>query len=194
MPESTIRTFNLVAPSHMLEKLDRERQRMKSAKSAQDLADHAINFMVTAYHLVDWTWHARVKDSAELRGRFECAERDVGVANAGRGPCERHADAKWLYWKWLTRKCPALDGCREIANASKHFRLESEGPLIKSVSVTAKATLSEGEFGTLSATDNYEKYLVVKTRYSDGDYTTDDQYIQPVLRFWQTLFRDHQLD
>ncbi len=167
---------------------------MKDAQSAQEVADHAVNYMITAYHLVDWTWHGQVKESTELRKQFICAERDVTAANASRDPSKRPIEVKWLYWKWLKQQCAALDGCREIANASKHFRLESESPEILSISVTAKSTPSDSGFSTLSATDNYTKYLVVKTRYSDGHNTTDDQYIEPVLRFWETFFRDNKLD
>jgi hypothetical protein len=83
-------TFGLKTPRDMLGKLKREHERLE----AQVTSDDFFNFIVTAYHLIDWI------------------DKNPSVPEPAR------TEVKTLY------RNPYIAICRDLANASKHFVLQ----------------------------------------------------------------------
>ena len=54
----------------MIDKLEREIARLRTAKQPADAIDHATNGAVTAWQLADWIWKLHVKDNPETRSRL----------------------------------------------------------------------------------------------------------------------------
>jgi len=49
-------TFGFENSRDLCEKLKREYQRLEEARDREHIADHAINFAITAWHLNEWIW------------------------------------------------------------------------------------------------------------------------------------------
>lgn len=97
--------FGLRTPRDLLDKLDREIRRLAEAEKASSpnhrlQADHAFNCAITAWHIADWM-HAGGLVTKKVNS-------------------ERLSE----YRRELTRDCAELASCRDIANGSKHFKLD----------------------------------------------------------------------
>ncbi len=94
--------FRMRSVHDIFAKLYREKRRFEKAGSnnegRQNQVDAAVNFAITAWHMIDWVWHRR---EHELR---EC----LGVK------CLREFQDE------MRRQCPDLAVCDVIANAAKH--------------------------------------------------------------------------
>jgi hypothetical protein len=115
----------------MLNKLTRELTRIGRATGDRDsLGDHAVNFALTAWHLVDWVWSEMRKDYAL---RLSLAK-EIGCA-----PGEFGRDQ---FAGWCVKSCPGLEACQVIATATKHVRCDEE---IIVAAGTLSARVSSGE-------------------------------------------------
>ena len=112
------RSFGLQTANDLLKKLEREYDRFCSSPH-EDKSDHAFNFAITAWHMVDWVWHESMDKSGAA---FGCEKFD-------------HFHSK------VRSECGALQICYEIATGSKHVILKPEKA--KAVELT-KTTTSRG--------------------------------------------------
>ena len=84
-----------------------------------------MNAALTANHLIDWIWAATQLDPAGASTPIEAAswqfERDEWTSAMGFRP-KRRDDV----WKWAKKRCPELEYCRQLANASKHLECTSK--------------------------------------------------------------------
>jgi urease gamma subunit len=95
------KTFKLENCRDLYNKLDREIARFDgAANNSLDLADHAFNVVVTAWHMCDWVF---ADMTPELKSKLQ-----INTL------AELQAEA---------RKCRALHLCQQAANASKHWAL-----------------------------------------------------------------------
>ena len=94
--------FRMRSVHEIFAKLHREKRRFEKAGSnnegRKDQVDAAVNFAITAWHMIDWVWHRR---EHELREYF-------GVSSLREFQDE------------MRRQCPDLAVCDVIANALKH--------------------------------------------------------------------------
>lgn len=95
-------TFDVRSCRDLRDKLERELERLRRATSHEDVIDHGMNFVLTAWHLVDWTW-AGMKHTPELRSRLAC-------------------DEKKDFQRFMFERCPDLRYCQIVATASKHLQ------------------------------------------------------------------------
>jgi hypothetical protein len=112
-------SYNLRTPVHLLEKISRDLIRFhKSADpSSRDYryqSDHAMNFVISAWHMIEWLYRS---DSI-----------DIPKVSA----CKTFEEFRDL----VLQECPDLKICRELANGAKHFVLRENDDYV--VSSTAK--------------------------------------------------------
>ncbi len=105
-------TFDLVDCRDLLQKLEREMDRIRRCNRREELADLGFNFAVTAWHLTDWVW-ADIKGVHGLKTAL-AAEASV------RAPEFNFNEFRDL----LRRRSDDLNYCRLIATASKHVGVE----------------------------------------------------------------------
>ena len=100
-------SFSFEKPVDMLEKLAREINRFAdSTCNEKDLVDHGINFSMTAWHLIDWSWKFSFERDEKKRGEV-----------FGKESVRSQDDFR----KALINRCPELALCRDIPNNAKHF-------------------------------------------------------------------------
>ena len=116
-------------PQDVLFKLLREGRRTWLALDPQEKCDHFFNYCVTAHALRDWC----IK-YLNLTG----ADKD-----------NFHTEMNSIMY---------FGECRDIANSSKHFGLDSKTSLI------SDAFPTESEFAVITGEENHEQYEKVKRR------------------------------
>ena len=123
--------FGVTTPCDMLAKLQRELGRVASASFVrQDLVDHATNCALTAWHITDWVWQCRFASDSKARQDLEASCIDL-----------RSSKRENRFRECVTRMCPQLVLCQDIANGFKHVIAESNDPTTPGVvDVTASAT------------------------------------------------------
>jgi hypothetical protein len=95
-------TYGFKSARDMLAKLQREHARLNTEVSS----DNFFNFVVTAYHIIDWV------------------EKDPSVSASAKDDLS------------TMRKNIYLAACRDVANASKHFVLDYKNQITAKTSVT----------------------------------------------------------
>src|SRR4051794_4521490 len=105
-------TFAIIAARHLLEKLHEEQRDFIASDCLS--SRHALNAIITAYHLHEWVWAECCVQRSYLIARWGFAEA------AGNDPAP--------FRKYLTdpTRCPALEDARKIANGLKHFHTKIE--------------------------------------------------------------------
>ncbi len=134
------RTFAIDTPSDMLAKLKRELNRAAdSTCQRDDLADHSTNCALTAWSLTDWVWHFRFKDDPAAQD--DLVPRDSDLRGSEKSDGKGSGTPTW-FREYVTRECPKLALCQDIANASKHVNAKIPGnrtsPGVKETTVSAK--------------------------------------------------------
>lgn len=78
-------------------------------KSNPDSTRHALNTIMTGYHLHEWVWGDKLKKNPALSKQLKLKDHDIGG-----------------FIKWITTKYPEFEMIQHITNGSKHFaRLDS---------------------------------------------------------------------
>ena len=107
---------------------------------------HAFNCAITAWHVTDWLW----EDMSEKLKR------------------ERHWSTCKEFQNYVSEECPELKLCREIANGSKHCRLEGRNA---NPAISAKICDGEGY--------DYGNPIIV-----EGDKERDADQVFQLARNW----------
>lgn len=125
--------FGVSTPGDMLAKLERELGRVANASfQRQELVDHATNCALTAWHIADWAWKLRFAGDKKARLTLEASCSNL-----------LNKDRKARFIECVTRLCPQLVLCQDIANGFKHVVAESKDSLTPGVEdVTASATVA----------------------------------------------------
>jgi hypothetical protein len=181
-------TFDLQGCRDMLDKLVRELQRMgRATEDRASLGDHAVNFALTAWHLVDWVW-AEIRKDYPLRLKLA---KEVGCAPA--------AFDRDQFALWCLRSCPDLEACQVIATATKHVRCDQEaaGEIVARVSSGANMTFLLGEsrlgVGVMAPAPPPERCWVAKVEIGDRvEYAAPT--FERVVGFWTQFIYGNKVD
>ncbi len=105
-------SFGLLHTDMMLDKL-----RMEHDDFVKDYTSsrHAVNFAITAHHLLDWVWHERIKVSknARINGKI------------------KHVEQFKKFREMMLASKAELKYCQDIANGTKHCKIDLYVPEIK---------------------------------------------------------------
>jgi hypothetical protein len=113
------KTFALENCRDLLNKLEREVDRLRAARAHNDITtmiDTAFNAAVTAWHLCDWVF-----GDMTIEQREKLKVRDLSE------------------FQEMARREYALHVCRQIATASKHWEISNHADAAVGVSVTASS-------------------------------------------------------
>ena len=104
--------FGIETPSDMLAKLERELSRAATTTSDREtMVDAGTNFALTAWSLVDWVWRLRFEGDAAAQDALAASHPDLRGQNPTAG----------RFKECLTRSCPELAFCQDIATGFKHM-------------------------------------------------------------------------
>ncbi len=111
--------FGLVKPQDMIDKLEREIGRLVASETNSNIdhkhqADHAFNCAVTAWHITDWMHVAQLRTAS------------VNSKSLGN------------FQKQLIDDCFELGICKDLANGSKHFKIDKPDKSIVSKTLNKK--------------------------------------------------------
>ncbi|WP_133303196.1 hypothetical protein [Cupriavidus lacunae] len=172
----------------MFAKLQRELKRLTEARCEEDVQDHAFNFAVTAWHLIDWVWHCRIASDEGIRSELESSYPAATLPKL-----RANGDPKtWLVIR-VIRMCPELSVCQEVANGVKHFTVESRGNVQKiatsATSAPSPMTLGtgilggEGLAGSNGSIDNPVYRLKITDK--NGNKRDAREVFNAVTAFWK---------
>ena len=185
-PSELQNVFAMDKPEHMLRKLFWEFNMFMKAMSVphddKQWPDAAIfiafNTAITAWHISDWIWQSdpktRVKMASRLKVQFD--EKTQTGRRVGLGRFQDN----------VAQQCRALHLCREIANGSKHMRMDKPDTDVKAVAEWHKAIQGAG-FAVPGD-------LVMSLNVMDGDKKEDaGQVFISALGYWENLFTSEKL-
>lgn len=166
--------FGLKSPAELIEKLEREINRLRAAEKpgSEDhkrQADHAINCALTAWHISDWVFVAGLKTSSV------------------------RANSLGNFQKQLIGECSELGIWKDLANGSKHFKIDK--PEHSNVSKTTdRKTVGGGLTRSLTRpltrpvvrnlTGGYT-VLVVEVSMKDGTKMKAETLFDNTLSYWR---------
>ena len=154
-------SFDITSASAFLAKFQEEQSDFHASHCLS--ARHALNAIITAYHLHEWVW-------GECRDRAELVKKWGLKANG---------DAK-DFEVYLSRFCPALDDARKIANGTKHFGLNK-----------IDTGAHHGRFQRSAFSDAFDvSYLWIER---DGDQQRAEDFIKELAEFWLKFFDENVL-
>ncbi len=164
-------------------KLEHEIERMQRAETLRDFIEHTMNFALTAYHMIDWVWAALQRNPVDGKAKFE---RDKWIAVIGYKP-KKCAEV----WSWAMSRCPELEYCRQLANATKHLscRSKKDAPNTEfGITPTAEWGRQQKKAPFMSIVDdhraeNWRLVFVENGKYIDLAEVLQDR----VFVFWKEL-------
>ncbi len=173
--------FGIDTPADMLRKLQRELNRVAEASFIkQDLTDFGLNCALTAWHISDWVWQHRFKDDPEALKTL-----------LSRYPKLLERSNEYGFKEYLTRQCPELALCQDIANGFKHVAAiplntrQAKG----ADDTTASATTALGLYGYVADGESYR----LKISSPDGKSCDGVNAFNEVVRFWTQFMAEHGL-
>ena len=171
------------SPFDMVCKLESELERIDHAKTLRDLVEHAINFALTAYHITDWVWELLQRSPADGSERLI---RDSWIVAIGHEPQTREE-----LWHWAYERCPELEFCRQLANATKHLSCcLKHGASAAEFEVAAtdvwERRKAESPFTSIMDQHRAENWRLMLV---DGDQRLDliNVFRERILEFWSGL-------
>lgn len=175
--------FGLTSPLDLIGKLEREIGRLGASEEPDSVdhknqADHAINCALTAWHISDWVFVSGLKTdtvSANSLGNFQ---------------------------KQLIDDCSDLGICKDLANGSKHFKIDR--PEQSNVSQTSnRKTVGGGITKSLSkplvrplvsSLTGGHTVLLVEVSMKNGGRVKAITLFENVLSYWQEFVVAAQSD
>ena len=79
-------------------------------KNDPESTRHAINAIITGYHLHEWVWGDKIKTNFLLMKKLRLKNKKIGG-----------------FIDWIIGECPEFEMARTIPNGSKHFDLSESG-------------------------------------------------------------------
>jgi len=130
---------------------------------------HAMNFVITAYHLTEWAWKDFLKED-------EVKRRELGIAK----------DINSFH-VWIAEKSIWTAQMRDLANGSKHF--ETKGLPIQRRVV---GPLNTAAFNTIGFNETRSTLVVdIGTLEGRPYFIPAAQLFEVVMRFWRDFLRYH---
>lgn len=157
-------SFDIGTPSDFLQKL-RDEQADFIKSDCLD-ARHALNAVMTAYHLHEWVWGGFAKRDYTLH-------RTLGLRRA-------HLDE---FKKYILGKCPALQDAEALTNNTKHFGNDHKV-------IPLPTGKHEGAFQRDAFQDDAfdVSYLWIER---DGKRQRAEDFIRELVEFWEAFFKAH---
>jgi hypothetical protein len=133
-------------------------------------ARHAMNFVITAYHLHEWVWKGFLKNDAAKRQELGIAK-DIGAFKV-----------------WLDNRSIWYAQMQNLANGSKHFQ---DGSGIK-IRMLHMGPLNTMAFNEQAFNEGYS-YLVVDLGDLDGipNIVPATFLFEAVMKLWRDFLRFH---
>lgn len=176
-------SFGITTARDFLNKLI-EDQRDFEASHCQS-ARHAINAIMTAYHLHEWVWCEFVEPRSNLRLDFCIDARRKKLAEKRKqkevSPCS-------AFFDYLKEQCSALEDARKVTNGTKHFGL-SKIPTGKTPGPFDPALFDPAIF--------HVSYLWIDRSTGQDRGTRQRQnaevFIRELADFWDGFFKQHSI-
>jgi hypothetical protein len=172
--------YDLKTPVDLLHKLRREYTRFVSGH--RNVSDHAFNFAITAWHIVDWVWEiANTPDSGVTLPQVFKNAADFG--------------------KWIAEQSEEMTVCRDLCHGAKHFRRRDPSKSVVA-DTTAQATVILAESIVIGGLESRKKPVKptprvdheLLVRRSDTDeWQRADWLFVAVIDFWFEFFEDSGL-
>ena len=161
----------------MIEKLKREIERLAGSVIREEIVDHGLNAVMTAWHLTDWTWR-------EIQGSIP----RVRSVTARAGTPIRELKQ---FQQFVKRDCPELAYCEGIVVSAKHFAF-SKVPVF-STKVTERFKISPHLIGkegganlhAFSRTGESISY----TAQASELWITDESSLTPAAEILESVFQ-----
>lgn len=177
-------TFDLVNCRDLLQKLERELDRIRQCDDREELADLGFNFAVTAWHLTDWVW-------ADITSKH-----DLKVLLAARANKSASKFGLAEFRDWMRKLSEDLNHCRLIATASKHVGAERRPGDPGSFTATGSVSFSggptgAGPHGAAPHGAYYEKWVL--KIIVNGERKPGLDVFDRVCRFWKHFIDDNKI-
>lgn len=132
-------------------------------------ARHAMNFVITAFHLTEWVWKDFLKDN-------ETKRKELGIA--------KDINA---FHQWIADKSIWTAQMRDLANGSKHFQAKGLSVQAHVVGPLNTAALNTIGYNEIQST------LVVDMGELEGmpHFMPATHLFEIVMRFWRDFLRYH---
>ena len=162
-------SFNITTPTALLRKLLQEQDDFTKENCLNER--HALNAVMTAYHLHEWVWWAFLKEGPDVRSALQLPPDKNG----------RISIRSFRDWLGMEKQCPAFADARHITNGTKHYQRKSiqmgkhEGPFDRSV---------------FQANVFDVPYLWVER---NGREQRAEEFIAELTEFWTTFFKTHDI-
>jgi hypothetical protein len=159
-------SFNITTPGALFQKLldeqkDFEREHCLSAR-------HALNAVMTAYHLHEWVWGAFIKKRRDVQAALQLP-REKGPATIG------------SFLAWLKKQCPAMVDAQLITNGTKHYGSDIQ-------TGTHKGAFQRSAF---QANVFDVSYLWVER---NGRKQRAEEFVGELTEFWTAFLKTHNAD
>lgn len=129
---------------------------------------HAMNFVITAYHLAEWVWKDFLRDDNAKR-------QELGIA-----------DMKG-FSAWIAGKSIWAAQMGDLANGSKHFQ-EKGLPIRRHV----VGSFNTAAFNELAFNEMRVTLLVeMGEHHGRPHFVRATHLFEPVMKFWRDFLRDH---
>jgi hypothetical protein len=153
-------SFNITSAKEFLDKLHEEQKDFVASDCMSER--HALNAIITAYHLHEWVWADWLQNSNDLRKKW-------------------NVDNHKQFFKKLTANdlCPALEDACAITNGTKHFKNK------KIATGQHDGAFQRGVFQE----DAFDvSYLWIERA---GKKQRAEEFINELVKFWDQFFAEN---
>ena len=194
MADPPNKTFGFTTPREWLGKMGRELARLESTNVKVDIADHAMNFAWTAWHMAEWVWLTL----AAHEDQAKAIKANVDATLAGDLDWRTKKPASRFREYVIRTACPELKLCGDIANEAKHFERRTE-----SVSTVVSARTPAPFSGLVYMAQNFSHpdfpqpgvepvRWIPKIVTPDGKAEAVEKF-RVVRDFWARFIKEHAL-
>jgi hypothetical protein len=157
--------FDIITSDDFLVKLEAD---YADFKTQPDSARHALNCIITAYHLHEWVWGDWLKAD-------KATQQELGINGTIAS-----------FEAWLERTCPDFGVVEKLTNGAKHF--------VRATAETTKRTAGWGEAPWGVAPWGQPCLLIDSGSDLPDDkrYQTAEQLLDDVVTFWRAFFKRHR--
>jgi hypothetical protein len=157
-------SFNITTPGALFQKLLQEQQDFTKENCLS--ARHALNAVMTAYHLHEWVWGGFLKQRRDVQASLRLARGKRRVT-------------KESFLAWVVERCPAMADAQLITNGTKHYGSEIQ------------TGAHQGAFQRSAFSNGFDvSYLWVER---NGREQRAEEFIGELVEFWTVFFKTHDI-
>jgi hypothetical protein len=162
-------SFDITTPATLLQKLLQEQDDFTKEHCLS--ARHALNAVMTAYHLHEWVWWAFLDQRLDVQVNLQLPADKKG----------RTSICSFRDWLSMDGQCPAFADARLITNGTKHYRRK-----------TIQTGKHQGAFqrSMVQANAFDVSYLWVER---NGREQRVEDFINELVDFWTSFFGAHKI-